>query len=108
MGYFIFGLIFSTSAYCSYKIDRMQPMYKPQWALTEQGEKFFVFNGFLSLIAYVGVSIWGIADQGILIVIGCTIILFPLLTTILRVIIGDPILSYLAVPAYLILFAFIT
>ncbi len=108
MWYFVFGLIFSSSAYCSYNIDKLHPMHRPQWALTTNGKLFFALNGVISLIAYIGVSIWAIEDQGILIVIGCTIILFPFLTSVLRAIFGDPIISYLAIPAYLILIIIIT
>lgn len=103
MFYFIFALIFCGSSYSAYKINELPDMYKPMWALEGNGALFFSINGLISGFFFIGMSIYGIIVEGILIVLLCTFIIYPIVINILRMVFGDAFLTYLSVPAYIIL-----
>lgn len=99
--YFIIGFIFMCSWYSSYKIDRAHYLEKPDWALERTGELFFLWNSLLSSLFFVAVSIYGIFEHGLIVVLLCTIVIFPIVLTLLRGLFGDAILAYSGIIGYL-------
>ncbi len=101
--YFVFGLIFWAAAYSSYKIDNANPMDKPLWAWGIKGKLFFVLNSLLSGLVFIGISIYGIMEVGVFVVILCTVLIFPIVIHIFRLFIHDILISFFSIPAFIIL-----